>query len=187
MPLVSQLTREEAPITIRNFFANGDPGPLISTFAHVPELMQKALPFISATLGPSSINLRTKELVILRASALQACSYCINTHTFVARQAGLSKEEIIALRNTQPPSLSCFSSKELALIKWTDAVALGPTPISAELKQEVVTFFSEAELVELTLLVGATVMLNRYATALDLPVDNEHLLFLQNEHLLYSA
>ena len=186
MKLVSQLTQEEAPITIRKFFANGDPGPLLSTFAHVPELMLTALPFINATLGPSSIEIRTKELVILRASALQACAYCVNTHTFVARHAGLSKEEVLALRSTQE-ALSLFTDpKELALLKWTDAVALGPNPISAALKQELASFYSEAEIVELTLLVGATVMLNRYATALELPVDDNHLTFLHSEQLFYA-
>ena len=97
MPLVNSLSSDEVPITVRAFFANGDPGPIVSTLAHVPELMKKTLPFIGAALGASGISLRTKEIVILRTSAQQACKYCVQTHCYAARHAGLSLEEVQAL------------------------------------------------------------------------------------------
>jgi AhpD family alkylhydroperoxidase len=99
MSIVSLFKPETAPEAVRQFFAKGDPGPIASSLAHAPEIMQKALPFIGATLGPSSIaNVRTKEIVILRASAVQQCRYCVNTHSYVARNSGLSKDEVQALQ-----------------------------------------------------------------------------------------
>jgi alkylhydroperoxidase family enzyme len=71
------------------------------------------------------------------------------------------------------------------LIRWTNAVAIGPQEISKDLKKEFKKHFKDAEVVELTLLVGATVMLNRYATALELPVAAAHLEFLKNEGLVF--
>ncbi|MBM76711.1 MAG: hypothetical protein CMK59_14990 [Proteobacteria bacterium] len=183
MPLVHQLSAEEAPITIRSFFANGDPGPIVSTLAHVPDLMKKTLPFVGAALGASGIDLRTKEIVILRTSAQQACSYCIQTHCYAARHAGLTRAEVVSLCQ-QDSSLDVFSNpKEALLIRWSDVVAASAQPVPETLKQEMNTHFDEAEIVELTLLVGATVMLNRYATALSLPVDPTHLTYLQAEGL----
>jgi AhpD family alkylhydroperoxidase len=184
MSLVSMLSAEEAPITVKHFFSNGDPGPLVSTFAHVPELLQSVLPFIGNALGPSSIDFRTKEIVILRASALQECNYCVNTHTVVANKAGLNREELLALRGEG--SLSVFDSeKEQVLLRWTDVIALGPQPIEQKLKEKMTVHFDESEIVELTLTIGATVMLNRYATALDLPVSKSHQEFLSKEGLVY--
>lgn len=183
--MVSLFNTKTAPATVSQFFAGGDPGPIPSSLAHVPDIMQKALPFIGATLGPSDINLRTKEIVILRASALQQCKYCVNTHSFVARNSGLSKDEVKALRSYGDVTKAFADEREKALVRWTDAVAVGPRDISNDLRKEFKKHFKEAEVVELTLLVGATVMLNRYATALDLPVADAHLAFLKNEGLVF--
>jgi AhpD family alkylhydroperoxidase len=185
MSIVSLLNAETAPETVRQFFAGGDPGPIASSLAHVPDIMQKALPFIGATLGPSSIDKRTKEIVILRASAVQQCKYCVNTHSFVARYYGLSKDEVKALQSNGDATTVFAHEREKLLIRWTNAVAIGPQEISKDLKKEFKKHFKDAEVVELTLLVGATVMLNRYATALELPVAAAHLEFLKNEGLVF--
>ena len=66
MSIVSQLDAQSAPITVRQFFAHGDPGPLSATLAHVPDLMKTALPFLGTAFGASGIDVRTKEIVILR-------------------------------------------------------------------------------------------------------------------------
>ena len=183
MPLVNSLSPSEVPITVRSFFANGDPGPIVSTLAHVPELMTKTLPFIGAALGASGIDLRTKEIVILRTSSQQACSYCTQTHCYAARHAGLTREEVVALCEEDKAFEVFTTAKEATLVRWTDTISASAKPISESLKQELAAHFDEAEIVELTLLVGATVMLNRYATALSLPVDPTHLAFLKSEGL----
>ena len=185
MSMVSLLTAQTAPETVHQFFAAGDPGPIASSLAHIPDIMQKALPFIGNTLGPTSIDKRTKEIVILRASALQQCRYCVNTHSFIARNSGLSKEEVQALQGSGDATKAFANEREKVLIRWTSAVAKGPQDISKDLKEEFKKHFKEAEVVELTLLAGATVMLNRYATALDLPVAATHLEFLKNEGLAF--
>lgn len=185
MSLVSLCDAKTAPESVRQFFENGDPGPIASSLAHAPDIMLTALPFIRATLGPSKIDIRTKEIVILRASALQQCRYCVNTHSFIARNSGLSKEEVTALQNKGESITAFKDQREKALIRWTEAVAVGPGEINRDLKEEIKKYFTEAELVELTLLVGATVMLNRYATSLDLPVASAHLEFLQKEGLVF--
>jgi AhpD family alkylhydroperoxidase len=186
MSLVSLFNAETAPDSVRQFFAKGNPGPIASSLAHVPDIMQKALPFIGTTLGPSNIaDIRTKEIVILRASALQQCKYCVNTHSYVARNSGLSKDEVKALQGHGDSTKAFANEREKLLIRWTDAVAVGPQEVRTDLKKEFKKLFSEAEVVELTLLVGATIMLNRYATALELPVAATHLEFLKNEGLVF--
>ena len=185
MSMVSLLDAETAPETVRQFFAHGDPGPIASSLAHAPDITVQALPFISTTLGPSKINKRTKEIVILRASAFQKCRYCVNTHSFIARNSGLTRDEVEALQTGGDAEKAFADEREKALIRWTNAVAAGPQDIPDTLRQEIKKYFTEAEVVELTLLVGATIMLNRYATALDLPVAATHLEFLKNEGLVF--
>ncbi len=187
MSIVSQLDAQSAPMTVRQFFANGDPGPLPATLAHVPDLMKTALPFIGTAFGASGIDVRTKEIVILRTSYLQRCHYCTNTHSMVAFKSGLTRDQVLALRSDDRPTQPFTNERERVLIEWSDVVAQGPQRITSELRAAMAEHFDESEVVELTMLVGATVMLSRYATALEFPMDEEHLAFLENEGLVFCG
>jgi AhpD family alkylhydroperoxidase len=141
----------------------------VAALAQVPELLEVTMPFLDAALGPSAVDARTKELVILRTSAVMGCRYCVQTHTVVARDTGLSINEVAALRGQQPPEEVFTDPSELALLKWVDVVAAGPGPVSEEARGALRARFGDPEIVELTLLVGATLLLNRFCTSLDLP------------------
>ena len=181
MSTVTLLSKSQAPITTRSFYAEETASPIISSIAHVPELLLKGMPFIGQALGPSSISFRHKELMILRASAKLSCNYCTNTHTVVSIQAGLTHDEILALRAEKSIDNVFTDAKEKLLIAWTDAMSDGANAISATLQERMTEYYSESEIVEFSLCIGATIMLNRYATALSLPVDPQHILML-NKH-----
>ncbi|MBC8091630.1 MAG: carboxymuconolactone decarboxylase family protein [Pseudonocardia sp.] len=162
------LAPDQAPLLARPFYAGGDPGPIVAALAHVPELLEVAMPFLGAALGPSAIDWRTKEIVIVRTSALAGCRYCVQAHTVVALDAGLTRAEVTALRAESPVEQSFIDARELALLAWVDVVAgAGPVPDAA--RAHVRAHFADHEVVELTTLVGATLLLNRFATALALP------------------
>jgi AhpD family alkylhydroperoxidase len=141
----------------------------VAALAHVPELLEVTMPFLDAALGPSAVDARTKELVILRTSVMLGCRYCTQTHTVVARNAGLSVEEVAALRGEAPMEAAFTDPRELVLLRWVDVVAAGPGPVPEAARGAVRAQLEDPELVELTLLVGATLLLNRLCTALDLP------------------
>ena len=159
----------QAPLLARRYYASGDPGAIVAALAHVPEVLEVAMPFIATTLGASAIDERTKELVILRTSARLGCRYCTQTHTVAACDTGLSRAEIAALRGETPVDGAFANPRELALLAWTDAVAIGPGPVPPATRAALLAQFEDPEVVELTLLVAATVMLNRFCTALELP------------------
>lgn len=168
MSLVQPLGAEEAPLPAKPYYADGDPGPIVGALAHVPELLERAMPFLGMIFGESALPLRTKEIVVLRASARLECRFCTDTHTVVARDAGLAPQEVAALRGEAP--LEAFEHpRERALIAWVDAVAPGPGVPTPEDSGAIAQQFSEAEIVELTMLAGATMMLSRLATSLGLP------------------
>jgi AhpD family alkylhydroperoxidase len=170
--LVEPIAAEQAPLLARPFYAGGDPGPITATLAYVPELLEVALPFIGAVLSPSAIDFRTKEIVILRTSALLACRYCIDSHTPVALDSGLTDPQVRALRNEPGNVLDevFTDERDRALVSWVDAVATGRGPIASGIATRAAASFRDHEMVELTLLVGTTLLLNRYASALQLPV-----------------
>ena len=172
MTVVEPISPEQAPLLARPFYADGDPGPITATLAHVPELLETALPFIGAVLSPSSIAFRTKEIVILRTSCVKACRYCVDSHTPVALDAGLSPAQVRALRSEAGYTIDAAfaDQRERALIAWTDEVAGGSGPASDATTAAMQAAYAEHEIVELTLLAAVTLLLNRYASTLRLPV-----------------
>jgi AhpD family alkylhydroperoxidase len=143
----------------------------------VPELLEVTLAFVARVYGETSIDLRTKELAILRISARSGCRYCVNTHTVAAWDAGLTVEETAGLCAT-PTGLS---EREAALVEWCDALCAAPEPVPDAAAERVREHFAEHEVVELTLVAGATLMLNRFCTALELPTSAATLARLADE------
>jgi AhpD family alkylhydroperoxidase len=177
------LNADQAPITAQQYFADGDPGPIVAALATVPELLGPTLNFVGAALGPGSVSVRVKELAILRTSVLQGCRYCVHAHTAVALDVGLSTVEIHGLRGEIVLEEAFPEVAERALIGWIDALAGATGPIPDDAWVAACEHWPEHALVELTVTVGATMFLNRLATGLDLPTSEQVVERLRKEGL----
>jgi AhpD family alkylhydroperoxidase len=164
MAKVDLVTRERAPLLARPYYEGGDPGPIAAALANVPELMEVALPFIGAVYGPTCVNPRYKEIVVLAVSAANRCSYCTETHTGVARRMGFAADELAALRG-EAPAPERWEAPERALLAFSEALSHEPAAAVELLRPH----FADHEIVELVTVGSVTVMLNRFATALELP------------------
>jgi AhpD family alkylhydroperoxidase len=168
-PRISLVEPGDAPILARSFYAaSGETSPITRALAQVPELLGPTMAFLGPLLAASAIDLRTKELVILRVSWIAECAYCAAAHTVAAADAGVSDEERQALLGAIPLT-SAFSAAETRLLLLCDAVAAGG-PVDAELVQAVRRDYGDHGVVELVLLASATLMLNRLCTTLELPL-----------------
>lgn len=165
MARVELLTQANAPLLAQQFYEDGDPGPIGAALAHVPELMETALPFLGSVFGPTAVDRRLKEIVILRVSSANRCHYCTETHTEVARRLAFTPDELAALRGEGPVPAG-WSPRERAVHDFSVVISERPGGAVAILGPH----FTESEIVELVTLAATTVMLNRFASALELPV-----------------
>jgi len=182
--LVSAVEPSHAPLLARPYYRETGTSPIVTSLAHVPEALDVAMPFIACVLSPSAIPARTKELVIVRTSALLECRYCVQSHSVAALDSDVTAEEVRALRGQLPWTEVFEREDERALLAWTDAVAGARGGICAETGERMRAHHGEAAVVELTLLCSATMMLNRYCTALELPTSPGTLQRLAAEELL---
>lgn len=173
MSLVRLVDTSSAPLPLRHLYAHGDPGPIVGALAQVPELCEPALPFIGAALGPSGVSFRHKEIAVLRTSANLSCRYCVDAHTVVASESGLSYAEIRALRECPTPGDVFDDPTEQALLSWIDAMTTTTGPIPDDVSDRALTELGDHRLVELTVTIGTTMLLNRFATGLRLPTSDE--------------
>lgn len=99
-------------------------------------------------------------LVKTRASQINGCAYCLHMHTSDARAAGESEERLYLLSAWRESTL--YTSRERAALAWTEALTRLPdTGAPAKDYEQGLENFTEKELVDLTLLIGAINVWNR--------------------------
>lgn len=184
---VQRIEPGQVPLLARPYYDGGDPGPIVGALAQVPELLVAAMPFLGTVLGPSGLDWRTKEIVIVRTSALAGCRFCVQSHAVVALDAGLTRDQVAVLQDVESPASGVTAAfdtpREVRLIDWVDTVA-GGGPVDDAARARVLTQWADHQVVELTAVIGATLMLNRFATALALPTSPEVIVRLTQEDLL---
>lgn len=181
MSRIELLDGTTAPMTTQNFFTGGDPGPIVAALANVPELLAPTLGFVGAALGPGAVSTRHKEFAILRTSALLGCRYCVHAHTMVALDVGLADVEVRALRGEVPLEDAFTDTAERDLVRWIDAMAGASGPVSDDVWAAARVSWADHLLVELSVTIGATVFLNRFATGFELPTSPSVLERLERE------
>lgn len=133
-------------------------------FKTAPEPI-KALAAVETAIKASGLEHSLIELVKLRASQINQCAYCIHMHATDARKAGETEMRIYLLSAWRESSL--YSPRERAALGWTEALTLisetgAPDEDYAAVKRE----FTEAEQVNLTMLIGTINVWNRFAIGL---------------------
>jgi AhpD family alkylhydroperoxidase len=122
----------------------------------------KALIALDASVGKLGLETSLVDLVKLRASQLNGCSYCIDLHTREARQRGETERRLYLLANWREAPL--FSAREQAALAWTEALTLIATSHAPDADYEAVRVqFSEAERVNLSLAIVTINAWNRLA------------------------
>ena len=124
----------------------------------------KALLALEERIGKSSLEKPLIELVRLRASQINGCAYCVDMHTSDARKGGETDRRLATLVTWRETPF--FNPRERAALEWTEAVTLVAQSHVPDAAWECVKpHFSDAELVDLTLLVNAINSWNRFAIA----------------------
>lgn len=162
------LERAQAPVLSRRWYReDGSASPLTRSLATAPDVMDVLMPFLGRIYGETSLDLATKELVILRVSQLNGCRYCLAAHRPAALEAGVPEEQVAAL--CDEASLGVLPERERTIVEWADRLTLEPSAVTDELVARLLDHLRDDQLVELTLVAGATTMLNQYCTALAIP------------------
>ena len=108
------------------------------------------------------------ELVKLRASQINGCAYCIDMHTKDARSRGESEQRLYG--TTAWRETSFYSERERAALAWTESITrISEDQVPDETYLHVKQYFTEKELVDLTLAVIAINSWNRLAISFRVP------------------
>lgn len=135
--------------------------PRMNFFQAAPDTI-KALSTLEAQVQSTGLEQSLIELVKTRASQINGCAFCINMHTQDARKRGESEQRLYLLNAWRESP--AYTDRERAALAWTEAVTLiAETHAPDDVYNEVRAHFSEAETVNLTMLIATINSWNRLA------------------------
>src|SRR5215813_14842847 len=137
--------------------------PRMNYYQAAPDTM-KAMMALEKQIQSSGLEQSLIELVKTRASQINGCAFCIDMHTKDARKRGETEQRLYLLNAWRESP--CYTDRERAALGWTEAVTLiAETHAPDDVYDEVRAHFSEAETVNLTMLIGAINTWNRLSIA----------------------
>ena len=171
MGVPTPLTREQAPAELHRIYDKiqesvGIMPNIFGVVARFPAALKTLVPFYEAVMTRGVIDARYKELAYLKTSSINDCRYWTHHHTASAKQAGVTDEQIEALRFYQRSDV--FDDKEKVTIRLADIITRGATAVDAEVLGYVGRYYSEDEIVELTLVIALANLVNRINDALQI-------------------
>lgn len=127
----------------------------------IPDVLQ-ALADVHDVMDAHGFDRLLHHLVLLRASQINRCGFCVQMHTREAREDGETSQRLD--RVVVWDQVSDFTDKEKAALAWTEALTvLDPKSELASLRARLRDHFSEKEIGVLTATVGMINLWNRIA------------------------
>lgn len=127
-----------------------------------PELTKKFMEF--SQLGKGAIEQSIIDLMMLRASQMNGCTFCIDMHVKEAKIHGERELRLHHVAGWRESTL--FAPRERAALAWTEALTKLPDGgIPDELYERVRTQLSDKELSDLTFVIMAINGWNRAGVA----------------------
>jgi AhpD family alkylhydroperoxidase len=117
-------------------------------YAHIPRLLNAYGKLEQAEAKLDILAPRVRALAELKSATTVHCEYCIDLGSQIAREWGITDEELLAL--TDYRNAACFSDADKLVLEYATAISRTPVEVSDELFDALRAHFDTAQLVGLT-------------------------------------
>jgi alkylhydroperoxidase family enzyme len=138
--------------------------------ANHPELAIPYYTFGKHLLLTSTIAVRPRELIVLRTAWLQKCEYEWHYHVGYAVTAGLTMEEIAAIRDGWQSPVWDGKDEDRAVLRAVDEL-IETSRISDEAYDALSVHFDKQQMMDLVFTIGNYVMLGWAVATFGIPVE----------------
>jgi AhpD family alkylhydroperoxidase len=133
----------------------------INLYAANPKAIEPLLA-MEAYLKTTTLEPLLRDLVKMRVSQINGCGYCLHMHSKDARAQGEAEERLHVLAGWRESTL--YSARETAALGWAESLTwIAKTGAPDADFEGLKPHFSEAEIVDLTLLITQINAWNRIA------------------------
>lgn len=144
--------------------------------AHTPMVTMLMLPF-TATLQREGagglLSSKIKEIAIIKTSHLNGCAYWFAHNTSLGQAAGITHNQVLIIGTDDYMESDLLSDREKAAVLWAEHVTKNTARSRDDVFDIVSKSFSEAEIVELTMISAYFNMNNRFIDSLKIPIEHE--------------
>ncbi|HEY6297652.1 MAG TPA: carboxymuconolactone decarboxylase family protein [Streptosporangiaceae bacterium] len=127
----------------------------------LPGVMQP-IQALNEAVGQGGVPPTTLELVHLRVSQINGCSFCVDAGARTAKKGGETDERLFAVAAwREAPYFTDAERAALALAEAATRLADRPDPVPDEIWDEAADHYDERELAALILMIGVTNLFNR--------------------------
>jgi uncharacterized peroxidase-related enzyme len=169
MARVSLVEVENATPEVKEIYEKtlrGKPGNVQKALAHRPDMLKNFLAFY-ASVG-RSLDRKLYEMIYLRVSFINGCHYCQQHHVASSKRAGLTAEDWRALKDS---NYAGFTEREQTALTYTEKLTRASRDVADADFEKLKKHFSDAEIVDLHLLVGLANLTNRFTDPLGLELE----------------
>jgi alkylhydroperoxidase family enzyme len=138
----------------------------IAVYAHAPGLLLGYGMLEQATASQHRVPERLKVLAETKAAALVSCEFCCDIASSIAREAGVSERQLLALPRYAESEE--FSELERLVLDYATAMTRTPATVSDAMIASLREHFDERQLVELTHVIALENLRARFNTAFDM-------------------
>lgn len=144
----------------------GKPGNIQKALAHRPAMLGNFLGFYGSV--GHSLDRKLYEAVYLRVSLINGCHYCTQHHIQGSKRAGLTPDEMKALKEG---NYAGFSAAEQVALRYAEKLTRTPDGASDGDFSELKKHYSDEQIVDLHMLIGLANLTNRVTGPLALEVE----------------
>lgn len=176
---IGNLPREEWTDEAREVFAfwgepdaweNGSKTNMTMTLAQHPKLAMAYNTFGKHLLLASTLSVRPRELVVLRTAWLLKCEYEWHYHVGYGLKAGLTMEEIVAVKDGAQSPVWDGKPEDRAILQAVDDL-YQDSRISEATWRALSSFLDRHQLMDLVFTIGNYVMLGWAVSTFGIPVE----------------
>ena len=135
-------------------------------YAHIPRLLNAYGRLEQAESKLDILSPRHRALAELKSATTVRCEYCIDLGSQIARQWGITDQELLAMADYR--NASCFSDVDKLILEYATAISRTPVEVSDELFEALRAHFDTAQLVGLTHVITLGNLRARFNLALDI-------------------
>ena len=133
--------------------------------AHKPNILKTIGPFVVSVQEPDELDAKLKERIILRVSEINCSTYCTHAHRQISAKMGFTEEEIDEMNN---PDSANIDESEKAALRFAEAITVNPGHVPDEVFEDLKKYYSDSQIVEITVNAALYNMINRFNEALKL-------------------
>jgi AhpD family alkylhydroperoxidase len=132
----------------------------------------KAMDVVDRQIAAFDLDRKLVELVKLKASQINGCGYCVNTHSKDARKAGETEQRVFAIAAWWETPF--FTEAEQAALKLTEEITrIGAGGLSEDTYQKALQHFGDTGVAQLIFTVVAINSWNRIAISMHMIAEKD--------------